>query len=111
MTPELQFEAVILGTPNEAFTAPLLAGLSPELRRRITFKSDLPLMSDIARELSTATLFLMPSRADTGPLAVKEAVAAGVPVIGSKVGGIPEYVIPGENGFLFDFENLSSLSR
>jgi glycosyltransferase involved in cell wall biosynthesis len=103
LAPELPFEALIIGHPNESFTAPLLAGLSPELRRRVTFKSEssLPLMSDIARELSTATLFLMPSRADTGPLAVKEAVAAGVPVIGSNVGGIPDYVIPGENGFLF----------
>jgi glycosyltransferase involved in cell wall biosynthesis len=105
VTPDFPFEVLIHGDPNEVFTTPLLAGLSPELRRRVSFKSHLPLMSDIARELSLATLFLMPSRAETGPLAVKEAVAAGVPVIGSTVGGIPDYVIPGENGFLFESEN------
>jgi glycosyltransferase involved in cell wall biosynthesis len=104
LAPELPFEALIIGAPNEPFTAPILAGLSPELRRRITFKSDLP-SADIARELSSATLFLMPTRAETGPLSVKEAVAAGVPVVGSNVGGIPDYIIPGENGFLFTSGN------
>ena len=101
---ELPFEALIIGDPDPSFTAPLLAGLPPEVHRRITFKSGL-LPADIARELAGATLFLMPSRADTGPLAVKEAVVAGVPVVGSNVGGIPDYVIPGENGFLFTSGN------
>ena len=100
LAPELPFEAVIIGAPNEPFTAPLWAGLSPELRRRVTFKSNLS-PADVARELSTATLLLLPTRADTSPNAVKEAVVAGVPVVGSAVGGIPDYVIPGQNGFLF----------
>ena len=33
--------------------------------------------------------------------AVKEAVAAGVPVVASAIGGIVDYVTPGENGYLF----------
>ena len=77
-----------------------MAGLSPELRERITFKSDLQ-PADVARELSRATIFLLPTRADTSPNAVKEAVVAGVPVVASRVGGIPDYVRPGENGLLF----------
>jgi glycosyltransferase involved in cell wall biosynthesis len=51
--------------------------------------------------LSKATIFLLPTRADTSPNAVKEAVVAGVPVVAGNVGGIPDYVFPGENGFLF----------
>ena len=42
-----------------------------------------------------------PTRADNSPNAVKEAVVAGVPVIASDIGGIPDYVFPGQNGFLF----------
>jgi len=97
---EFPFELVVIGTPNEPFLAPFMAGLSPEFRDRIVFKSDLP-AAGIARELSTATLLVLPTRADTSPNAVKEAVVAGVPVVASNVGGIPDYVIPGENGFLF----------
>jgi glycosyltransferase involved in cell wall biosynthesis len=33
-------------------------------------------------------------------VAVKEAVVAGVPVVGTQVGGIPDYVFPEKNGVL-----------
>lgn len=46
-------------------------------------------------------MLLLPTRADTSPNAVKEAVVAGVPVVASSVGGIPDYVVPGKNGLLF----------
>jgi glycosyltransferase involved in cell wall biosynthesis len=70
------------------------------LRERITCKSGLS-PADIALELSRATILLLPTRADTSPNAVKEAVVAGVPVVASRVGGIPDYVLPGGNGILF----------
>jgi glycosyltransferase involved in cell wall biosynthesis len=38
---------------------------------------------------------------ETGPLVVLEAFAAGVPVLGSDLGGIAEWVIDGVNGLLF----------
>src|SRR6266446_1592273 len=52
-------------------------------------------------------MMLLPTRADTSPNAIKEAVVAGVPVVASSVGGIPDYVIPGKNGFLFPPGELS----
>jgi glycosyltransferase involved in cell wall biosynthesis len=97
---ELNFEAIVIGSPNDSFLTPWRAKLLPELWRRVTFKSNLP-PSEIANELSRATLLLLPTRADTSPNAVKEAVVAGVPVVASHVGGIPDYVFPGENGVLF----------
>ncbi|WP_432570115.1 glycosyltransferase family 4 protein [Kineococcus sp. SYSU DK005] len=39
---------------------------------------------------------------ETGPLALKEAMAAGLPVIASRLGGIPEFVKHEEHGFLVD---------
>lgn len=100
LTSELNFEAIVIGNPNDSFLTPWKTKLSPELWRRITFKSNLT-PSEIASELSQATLLLLPTRADTSPNAVKEAVVAGVPVVASRVGGIPDYVFPGENGVLF----------
>jgi glycosyltransferase involved in cell wall biosynthesis len=100
LTPEFPFEMLIIGSPNKFFLDPIMAGLSPETRARIVFKSSVP-PAEIARELSETTLLLLPTRADTSPNAVKEAVVAGVPVVASRVGGIPDYVVPGENGFLF----------
>jgi len=100
LLPELDFEAVIIGAPDDRFLAPLKASLSPQLWQRLAFKSDLQ-QAQIAGELAKATIFLFPTRADTSPNAVKETVVAGVPVVASKVGGVPDYVVPGENGMLF----------
>jgi len=46
-------------------------------------------------------LMIHASGADNSHNAVKEAVVAGVPVIASDIGGIPDYVFPGQSGFLF----------
>jgi len=40
-----------------------------------------------------------------------EAMAVGKPVISTKVGGIPEYMVDGENGFLIAYDSMSLASR
>ena len=47
-------------------------------------------------------LFCMPSRSEGFGLSALEALACGVPVIGSNVGGLAEMVIDGFNGYLFN---------
>jgi glycosyltransferase involved in cell wall biosynthesis len=53
-------------------------------------------------------MLLFPTRADTSPNAVKEAVVAGVPVVASRIGGIPDYVVPGKNGILFEPDSVEA---
>jgi len=47
---------------------------------------------DIARLLSAADLFVLPTLGDAFPTAVIEAMAAGKPVVASNVGGVPEII-------------------
>lgn len=57
-------------------------------------------------------LLAVPSRClETGPLVVLEAFAAGIPVIGSNLGGIAELVEPGVNGLLVEPDSLKAWSE
>jgi glycosyltransferase involved in cell wall biosynthesis len=49
-----------------------------------------------------ASGLVLPSLEDNCPMAVLEAMAAGVPVAAAKVGGVPELIRHGETGWLFD---------
>ena len=67
----------------------------------------------VAPLLAGADLFLLPSQSESFGLSALEALASGVPVIASNVGGIVEVVIPGETGFLCsvgDVEGMSSVA-
>ncbi|HEU5170135.1 MAG TPA: glycosyltransferase [Gemmatimonadales bacterium] len=54
----------------------------------------------VAERLRRADLFTLPSREEAFGNAFAEALAAGLPIVGTAVGGIPELVTPGENGLL-----------
>lgn len=60
--------------------------------------------------LSVCDLFVMPSRNEGMGRAAVEAMAAGLPVVASRVGGIKDLVIEGENGFLCESENADALA-
>jgi glycosyltransferase involved in cell wall biosynthesis len=98
---EMSWELVVVAHAKDAaLIAELKRQTDGEFWRRIHFKQNLTSV-ELAAEFSHAAVMLCPTRADTGPTAVKAAVAAGVPVIGSDVGGVPDYIVPGRNGFLF----------
>lgn len=56
--------------------------------------------NDIASLLSLADLKLLMSEKESFGLVLIEAMACGVPCIGTDVGGIPEVIVPGKNGFI-----------
>ncbi|MEA2705540.1 MAG: L-malate glycosyltransferase [Gemmatimonadaceae bacterium] len=57
-------------------------------------------LEQIAPLLAAADLFLLPSQSESFGLSALEALASGVPVVGTNGGGLPEVVREGETGFL-----------
>jgi glycosyltransferase involved in cell wall biosynthesis len=66
---------------------------------------------DLRERLAELDVLVQPSRADNLPQSVLEAMAAGLPVIGTRVGGIPELVVDGETGVLVDPERPVALAQ
>jgi L-malate glycosyltransferase len=61
--------------------------------------------------LACADLFLLPSRNESFGLAALEALACGVPVIGTNLGGMPEVVVHGETGYLFGLGAVEEMAE
>jgi len=65
---------------------------------------------DVAPCLAEADLFVLPSRSEAFPNAVIEAMAAGLPVVATDVGGIPEVVRRHETGVLVGPDDADGLA-
>jgi glycosyltransferase involved in cell wall biosynthesis len=66
------------------------------LADRVCFRGQLTTSLEVRAELDSADLFVLPSRVEGLPRAMIEAMARGLPCIGSNVGGIPE-LLPAED--------------
>ena len=66
--------------------------------------------NEVPTYLMAADIYVQPSRSEGIGLALMEAASAALPLVGTKVGGIPEVVRDGTNGILVDSENPEMLA-
>ncbi|HCA81855.1 MAG TPA: N-acetyl-alpha-D-glucosaminyl L-malate synthase BshA [Bacteroidetes bacterium] len=67
--------------------------------------------TDVIHVLSTAHLFLMPSQSESFGLSALEAMACGVPVVSSSVGGLPELQLHGKTGFIAEIGDIDRMAK
>ncbi len=86
---------------------PLRGALESESRSlgvadRVTWRGYVPWGPALLSELRACAALVLPSATEGMPLVVLEAMSQGVPVVGTRVGGIPEVVEDGVSGLLVD---------
>ena len=65
---------------------------------------------DMPSHLHTADIFIRPSRSEGQGASFIEAMAAGLPIIATAVGGIPDFLHDGETGFVVEVNNPKSIA-
>lgn len=78
------------------------------LAERISFSGA---CNDVAKRLEHANVFLLISNWEGLPLTILEAMRAGLPVIASSVGGVPEAVVHDRTGFLVPRADVQELTK
>ena len=77
------------------------------LTRRVKF---LPVSQDIRQVYHQADIFVLSSVAEALPNVILEAMAAGLPVVATRVGGLPEAVVPEATGLLVSPRDVTGLT-
>ncbi len=75
---------------------------------RVSFLGTFP---QIEALLAISDLFLLPSAKESFGLVALEAMASGVPVVASNIGGIPEVVLSGTTGFIYPLGDVEAMAN
>ena len=80
-----------------------------KVKDRVTFMGHVD-EAELRRAYERATVFVMPSIAELQSIATMEAMASGRPVIGANAAALPHLIHDGENGYLFEPEDVATLT-
>ena len=103
-------QLVLIGTSDDhTFVEALKKSIRPDLEGRIRFLGQLP-QSQVAQHMAKATVLVIPSLSEGLGRVIFEAMACQTPVIGSRVGGIPDLITDEVTGFLVPPGDESALA-
>jgi glycosyltransferase involved in cell wall biosynthesis len=104
-----RFELEIVGRgPDEAMLAAMSRSLG--IAEEVRFSGCLD-RAAVAERYRDADLFTLPSTAEAFGNVFAEALASGLPIVGSAIGGIPDLVEHGRNGLLVPSHDPAALAR
>lgn len=96
----------------------LIVGYGPEEEKLRERSKGLPIeftgrveADNMMNYLKQGKIFVLPSLTEGFPNVILEAMSVGLPVIATKVGGIPDIVTHGETGFLIETRNSSQIRK
>lgn len=103
---EIPSKLIIVGEGPEREACELLCA-EKDIEDKVSFLGN---SYEVDKILCYSDLFILPSEKESFGLAALEAMACGVPVISSNVGGLPEVNIQGFSGFLSDVGNIEEMA-
>jgi len=110
LAPGVDWHLTVVGATREQCEKAFPGILTRNLAIRVLFAGKLG-KEQLRRVLWHSQIFVLPSRAEALGVALLEALAAGLPVVATRVGGIPEIVTDSAAGLLVPPDNSAALSH
>jgi glycosyltransferase involved in cell wall biosynthesis len=66
--------------------------------------------TELLDEFSRASVLVLPSHQETAPMVIQQAMAASVPVVATRICGVPYQIDHGRTGYLFDPGDVGALA-
>jgi glycosyltransferase involved in cell wall biosynthesis len=80
------------------------------LKEQVIFVGKIP-NKKVPDYMAIADVFVLPSLSEGLPLVILEAMASGLPIIATRIGGLPEIIENGNNGFLVQPKNPKEIAE
>jgi glycosyltransferase involved in cell wall biosynthesis len=100
---------IIIGDGREREMLKALAG-ELGIEHSVEFSGEVP-HGQVLSLMQQADVFVLPSLSEGFPMVIVEALACGLPVVASRVGGLPEIITDGTNGFLVEAKDVMALAE